>query len=95
MTSVRIIVDSDSLGSNTIEAVQTDRELGDSERDCIERCLREAVLKIRQSYELDTQNSNSKECLVKVTITHPNGHEQEAAAAPGGHIKFDLRKPSP
>lgn len=38
---------------------------------------------------------NLPDALVKATLIYPDGHEQEAFAPPGGHIKFDLRQPPP
>lgn len=44
---------------------------------------------------LNLADQNQSKDIVKATIIYPDGREQEAFAPPGGHIKFDLRQPSP
>lgn len=52
MTNVRITVSSEQLGSTTIDIDPFTRDIGENERDCIERLLEEALRMTRRAYEL-------------------------------------------
>ncbi|ANQ73202.1 hypothetical protein [Rhodococcus sp. 008] len=91
MTQVTIEVRSEQHGNISVNLEPSTREIGDDERDIIRQLLEEALQKVIRAYQLNLP-APAKD-IVTATIIFPDGREQEAAAAPGGHIKFDLRKP--
>ncbi|WP_336874447.1 hypothetical protein [Rhodococcus qingshengii] len=52
MTNVRITVSSEQLGNTTIDLDPITRDVGENERDCIERLLEDALRMTRRAYEL-------------------------------------------
>lgn len=95
MTQVTIEVRSEQHGNITVNLEPFTREIGDDERDIINQLLEEALQKVRRAYQLNLPDQDPAKDIVKATIIYPGGREQEAFAPPGGHIKFDLREPSP
>ncbi|QIP39752.1 hypothetical protein G9444_2508 [Rhodococcus erythropolis] len=95
MTQVIVEVRSEEHGNIAVNLEPFTREIGDDERDIIKQLLEEALQKVSRAYQLNLPGPSPEDNLVKVTLIHPDGHEQEAFAPPGGHIKLDLREPSP